>query len=169
MRPRTSAEFQTLTRWQALLGEFAALETVRPSMKPDEALACLRELASADVYQPRAEPAPVQVLGLLETSGLHFDHMWVMGLSDEIWPLPPRPSPFLPAPVQRRFGLPHSTSERELQFARQTTARLRSSAGALTWSYPRQEQDAPLRPSAMLPSCRREESPRGSRRAPRRW
>ena len=50
-RARTSAEFQTLTRWQALLGEFAALEIVRPSMSSLEALACLREL-TAHGYLP---------------------------------------------------------------------------------------------------------------------
>jgi ATP-dependent helicase/nuclease subunit B len=152
-RTRTSAEYQTLTRWKSLLSSFAALDSVAASMRLSDALPTLRRLARDDVYQPRAGASGVQILGLLETSGLSFDHLWVSGLHDEVWPVPAAPDAFLPAAAQQRSGAPHSTSERELSFARETTERLRRSARHLVWSYPLFEEDRALRPSALLPGC----------------
>jgi ATP-dependent helicase/nuclease subunit B len=158
-RQRTSLEYQTLTRWKSLLGSFAALEVVTPSMRLDEAVRNLRRLSAEDVYQPQTGASGVQVMGLLETSGLSFDYLWVMGLHDEVWPLPASPNAFLPAAAQRRANVPHATAERELHFARETTGRLRRSARHVVWSYPLHEDDRALRPSSLLPDCPRIELP----------
>ena len=138
-------------------------------MSSNEALSCLRELAGANVYQPRAEPAQVQILGLLETSGLHFDHMWIMSLSDEIWPLPPRPSPFLPRRCSGGSVFP--TQPASANFSSpvrppRASARVRDRSPGATPNRRRTHRYAPA------PCCLRaagKKSPRGSPRAPRRW
>ena len=49
--------------------------------------------------------------------GLRFDHLWVMGLHHEAWPQSANPNPFLPIALQREHKLPHSSADRELEFA----------------------------------------------------
>ena len=117
-------------------------------------------LASTGQFQPESDPAPVQILGLFETSGLVFDRLWIMGMHDAAWPPPPRPDAFLPFRLQRKFDLPRSSPERELEFAHTLTARLVASAPSVVVSYPQREDDSDLRVSPLfqtLPEVEAEE------------
>ena len=64
----------------------------------------VKRLAAQTLFQPEAPDVPIQVLGVLESAGLEFDHLWVMGLTDEAWPIPARPNPFIPVALQRAAG-----------------------------------------------------------------
>ncbi len=145
-----SAEYQTLEVWRELLSELARLDRVSGPISLRSAVGRLRQLASARQFQPESEPAPVQILGLLEASGLRFDRLWIMGMHDNAWPAAPSPDPFLPFHLQRRFNLPRSSPERELEFARTLTTRLLSSAPTVVVSHPRREGDSDLRVSPLL-------------------
>lgn len=145
-----SMEYQALEVWRELLSELARLDRVCGNISPGTAIGQLRQLASNRQFQPESEPAPVQVLGLLEASGLRFDRLWIMGMHDSAWPAAPSPDPFLPFSLQRRFNLPRSSPDRELDFARTLTARLLSSASTVIVSYPRREGDSDLRASPLL-------------------
>lgn len=145
-----SAEYQTLEVWGELLSELARLDRVSGPISLGLAVGLLRRLASARQFQPESVPAPVQILGLLEASGLRFDRLWIMGMHDNAWPAPPSPDPFLPFSLQRRFNLPRSSPDRDLEFARTLTGRLLSSAPTVVVSYPRREGDSDLRVSPLL-------------------
>jgi probable DNA repair protein len=149
-RPPDSAEYQTLERWRALLEELARLELVAPAMTRTEALGALRRMAAETEFQPEGPDAPVQVLGPLEAGGLEFDHLWVLGLHEELWPAPPRPNPFLPGELQRRHAMPRASVARELEIARRETERLRQAAPDVVFSHPRAEGERPLRPSPLI-------------------
>ncbi len=149
-----SAEYQALEVWRELLSDLARLDRVSGRISPGTAVGLLRRLASARQFQPESEPAPVQILGLLEASGLRFDRLWIMGMHDNVWPRAPAPDPFLPFSLQRRFHLPHSSPDRELEFARKLTVGLLSSAPAVVVSYPRREGDSDLRVSPLLTGLR---------------
>lgn len=149
-RPLSSAEYQTVRAWWELLAEFATLEAVGERLSWRSAVARLRRLAGARLFQPQSASAPVQIMGLLEAAGMQFDRLWVMGLHDAVWPASPRPHPFIPIHLQSRYGLPHATAERELEFATHTTERLLSSAPQVIVSWPQREGDAELRPSPLL-------------------
>ncbi len=151
-RPFDSAEHQTFEKWHELLDEFSGLDVAGRALSFGEALAVLRRLAAETLFQPESGEAPIQILGLLETSGLRFDHLWVMGLHDDAWPLPPSPNPFLPISLQRRANLPHSSAAREHEFSRILMEHLRSSARQAIFSYPKRENDVDLRPSPLLRS-----------------
>ena len=56
----------------------------------------LGRMAAETLFQPETPEVPVQVLGLIEAAGMTFDHLWVMGLSDEAWPTPVHLNPFIP-------------------------------------------------------------------------
>lgn len=145
-----SMEYQTLEVWRELLSELSRLDRVCGNISLGTATGKLRQLASTRQFQPESEPAPVQILGLLEASGLRFDRLWIMGMHDNAWPAAPSPDPFLPFSLQRRFKLPRSSPDRELEFARTLTTRLLSSAPRVVVSHPRREGDSDLRVSPLL-------------------
>jgi probable DNA repair protein len=149
-RTLDSAEYQAIESWNRLLSQFAALNLVASPLSYSEALARLRRLAAQTRFGPADEHAPVQILGVLEAAGATFDHLWIAGLEDRAWPSSPQPSPFLPPPLQRRLGLPHSSAARELAYARKTLERLLESAPDVVVSWPRREGDTDLRPSPLI-------------------
>jgi ATP-dependent helicase/nuclease subunit B len=145
-----SREHQAFLAWQELLTEFGALDLVLAPVDRATALTRLRRLAGDRVYQPQAAAAPVQVLGMLDALGQSFDALWIMGLDDEHWPAAPRPNPFLPVELQRRFGLPHASAARELEHAQRVTADLMAAAPDVIISWPRRDEDRNLRPSPLI-------------------
>jgi ATP-dependent helicase/nuclease subunit B len=149
-RALDSREYQAVQAWWGLLAEFASLDAYVPALTRTGAQARLRSLAGRQLFQPLSAPAPVQILGVLEASGLVFDHLWILGLHDGQWPASPRPHPFIPVHLQRRYQLPHASAEREYQFAQRTTQRLLASAANIVVSWPQREGDAELRPSPLF-------------------
>lgn len=99
--------------------------------------------------QSPAQPA-VQILGVLEASGLIFDQIALCGLHEDQWPAPARPNPFLPISLQRTYNMPHATAERELQFAETLFTELRKQCQVLRVSYPCWQGDVQLAPSPLL-------------------
>ncbi len=135
-RPLSPAEHQTVEHWKNLLSELASLDTVLPRITYSQALQRVRGIAHNQRFAPRDDGAPVQIMDMLEAAGSQFDALWIAGLHGGAWPGVVRPNPFLPLSLQRRAGMPHSSPERELQYARRVTERLLDSAPAVVWSYP---------------------------------
>ena len=147
-----SIEYQTLEVWQELLSELTGLDSVCGPIPLGTAAGMLEDLAASKEFQPKSSPAPVQILGLLETAGLRFDRLWIMGMHDGAWPAVPAPDPFLPLRLQRRFDLPRSSPDRELKYYMMHTERLLSSAPSVVVSYPEREDDTDLRVSPLFHS-----------------
>jgi len=154
---------RALEAWRELLADLAAQDRLAPRLAYGSALALVRRMALERVFQPPGPATPVQVLGLLEAAGLEFDGLWVLGLDDHAWPASPRPNPFLPHALQRRHRMPHASAERELEFARQLTARLIGSADEVVFSHAEADGDEKRRCSPLLselPVLRAEDLPR---------
>lgn len=156
-RPLGSREFQVVKAWQekALAG-LIALDGVTGLVERSTALALLRRLATETPFQAEGGASPLQVVGLLEAAGLAFEHLWVMGLSEDCLPAAPRPNPFLPPGLQTACGMPHASAERELAFSRLVISRLLAAAPRIILSHPTRQGDCPLRPSPLiadLPVC----------------
>src|SRR5262249_15288468 len=120
-RALDSAEHQALERWHEALSELSTLDRVLPPMGTRSALLRLEAIVANAVFQPETPVVPVQILGVLESAGLQFDHLWVLGLDDESWPLAVRPNPLLPVAEQRRAGIPQADPITSLEFDRQLT------------------------------------------------
>ncbi|MCY4641842.1 MAG: PD-(D/E)XK nuclease family protein [Gammaproteobacteria bacterium] len=149
-RSLSSEEYQSIEAWRELLSAFAALDPVTGPMSAAAALACLRRMSGERTFQPRTGIVPVQVLGVVQSSWLQFDCLWVMGLHDGIWPASPRPNPFVPLPLQRKSGLPHSSEALELQAAQAVTGRMLAGAPEVVVSHPQRNADETLRPSPLI-------------------
>ena len=149
-RAADSTEHQTLAKWHEALAQLARLERVVERLGFGEALARLRRIAGQTLFQPETPEVPVHVLGVLEAAGLEFDHLWVMGLSDEAWPLRPGANPFIPIRAQREAGVPNASPAASLDLARCLTAEWLGCAGEVVLSHPRREGERLLAASPLI-------------------
>ena len=149
-RPLNPAEHQAVEHWKNLLSELASLDVVLSRMTYRDALRRLRRIAHDRRFAPRDEGAPVQIMDMLEAAGSQFDALWIAGLHGGVWPEAPRPNPFLPLSLQRSVGMPHSSPDRELAYAKHVTERLLASAAEVVCSYPSFSGDEKLRVSPLI-------------------
>jgi exodeoxyribonuclease-5 len=150
-RPLSSHEFQARRAFGEVLDGFGRLDGLLGSLGFAEAVRRLAQLCRQRLFQPETRGQPViQVLGVLESAGLEFDALWVMGMNDDLWPPPPRPNPLLPAELLRAVGAAHASAEVELDFARRVHARLSLSAPAVSFSYAKADGNRVLRPSPLI-------------------
>lgn len=147
----TSSEFQLLGRWSELLTEFASLDFILGDLSQAQALQQLYELVADVLFQSKTlhEP-PIQVVCLLDSGGMYFDDLWVMGLDDKTWPAPAKPNPFIPYALQRLHQIPYASSEREYYFATLLTKNLIHCTENIIFSYSAQHLDQVLRPSVLI-------------------
>ncbi len=147
----TSGEFQAIDAWRRLFTRFASLDATLGRIGGPPALDRLRRMARQQPFQVENVGAPVQVMGALESAGLDFDALWVMGVDGRAFPAPLSPDPFLPLDLQRAHGLPRASETREIAFATLLLRRLEGSAPEVVFSYALQEDDRAIRPSALVP------------------
>ena len=151
-RALDSAEHQALDKWHELLAEFATLERVTGKMGFVAARQRLHAMARDTVFQPEARDVPIQVMGILESAGQEFDHLWIMGLTDKAWPLPARPAPFIPVRLQREAGIPQADPVSSLELDRRITRGWMGSAAEVVVSHARMEKESELSPSPLITS-----------------
>ena len=156
-RSLDSAEYQTLKKWHEVVAGFALLDRVHAKMGYGEAVVRLKRLAAETLFQPEAPQAPVQILGVLESAGIAFDHLWVMGLTDDAWPIHPRPNPFLPLDAQRQAQVPEASIEATLALDGAITRGWLGAAGEVVLSYARgrRREEASAEPAAARSAARR--------------
>ena len=149
-RTLDSEELQAVETWREALQRFAMLDPYTAPLAAGTALQRLTELLALASFQPQSGDSPIQILGLLEASGLQFDQLWIMGLDRGNWPTAPAPNPLLPIGLQRRLDLPRATAEREIEFAARITRRLLGAADQVILSHACRKDEEPLEPSPLI-------------------
>lgn len=124
-------------RWRDIMDEFAALDSVCDAMTAAEAQAEIRRLCASNPVQAPSGGLGVQAMGLLDAAGLHFDKVYVIGLTADVFPAPTHPHPLLPAQWQRAAGFPLASPQGEAEFAAGVWRRVRASCNELIASWPR--------------------------------
>ena len=145
-----SYEYQAFSAWKDLLAELAQLDVVSGPVRLQEAVELVGRLAGERVFQPESPPVPIQILGPLEAAQLEFDHLWVLGLTDETWPRIPRPNPLLPIELQRGRGVARCSADWELGFARRMQAGWEAAAAEVVFSWHSTADDRVLSASPLL-------------------
>lgn len=159
-RSLSSHEYQAVCAFGELLDGFGRFDGLLGSMSMAEAVKRLSQLCRQRVFQPETRGRPaIQVLGVLESAGLDFDALWVMGMNDDRWPPAPRPNPLLPAAVLRAVGAAHASAEVELDFAQRVQARLLVSAPDIHFSHALADGNRLLRPSPLIEGFPAAEAP----------
>lgn len=145
-----SSEYQVVKRWQELLLETSRLDLVLEKVSYSKALHYLKVLAVKTYFQPESPDAPVQILGQLEGAGIPFHFLWVQGLDDTAWPPPPAPNPLIPQALQRAFGMPNATAQRQLDYSKRLTQQYQEAAPLVFFSYAHRNAREELRPSPLI-------------------
>jgi len=149
--PLNSREFQALRAWHNLLSEFAGFDDLTGKLSRTEAATALCVMAAEIIHQPESgDESPVEVLGLLESSGLNFDSVWILGAHEGALPGHCAPNPFIPMDLQKKAGFPRATPELTLAFARQTLERILNSAPEAVASFARVVEDKERKASPLL-------------------
>jgi hypothetical protein len=115
-----------------------------------EALQQVDQFLANVTFAPERPAAPLQVIGYLESTGLDFTHLWVLGLDDESWPRLPAPNPFVPIRLQKQHQLPRTTPEQEAAFAGDRLEHWARSTDMLTVSHVRHVEETERRPSSLI-------------------
>lgn len=150
-RTLSSHEYQARQAFLECLDGLARLDELLPAIDAGEAARRLAHAAGEAVFQPKTGGRPaLQVLGVLESAGLEFDALRVVGMNDHVWPAAARPNPLLPAELQRQARSPHASPEVELEFAGAVQARLLRAAPEVSFSFARMDGNRLLRPSPLL-------------------
>lgn len=145
-----SAEQQQRERFETLLGEFAALGQTSGALSATRAVDLLRSLATRTHFEPASDDAAVTLSADCGDPLLHYDGIWVAGLSAGQWPPPPQPDPFLPLAVQRAAGMAGASPAGQLALAQRRLAVWRERSATLALSYACAEDDVELQGCTLL-------------------
>lgn len=146
-----SVTYQVLQAFEQRLAQFARYGLALGPLHYGRALAVFRRLCQDMLFQPERDPqARLDVLGMLEAEGGQWDGVWVLGLTDSVFPAPPKPNPFIPYMAMIRTRAPRATPEREFVWAQEVFERLLHSAPQMWFSAARFEGEQELRPSPFI-------------------
>lgn len=145
-RPLDSLEYQQFQQWRQALETFAGLDRVCGALGFESAFRRLRTVLADQLFQPQTEDQGLQVLGPLETTGLYFDGLWIVGMSSAQWPPPARPNPYIPMPLQRQLKMPHIDAKWEWNWCLQRWHQWLTGSGQLQLSFVNQQDGVELLP-----------------------
>ena len=118
----------------------------RTPMRLSDFTGLLNHFLSEEMVQVSGtEEAGIQVLGIIESRGLDFDRLYVLGLAAGSLPRPVRPLPLLDP--QERQSVLGATTESQYHFAQQAFHHLLACAPDVTLTRPEEESAEPLAPS----------------------
>lgn len=149
-RNLTSFEYQLVKRFEKIFEEFSELDSFTEPLSRQQALYMLHQLVAQTIFQPESPEQPIQILGVLEATGIEFDALWIMNLSNESWPAAANPNPFLPIDLQRNYKMPHACANREFNYTQHLQNRLFNSAPNIIISSPMQQKDKQISPSRLI-------------------
>jgi probable DNA repair protein len=149
-RPLDSIEYQQLEQGYTVLRELQGWRSGDATQSHAGFCADLRLALGQQLFQPQTADTPVQVLGVLEAAGLDFSHVWLCSAADQQWPPAPEPNPLLPRSLQRELGMPRADAQRELDYARRLSQRLRAGRACLVVSHLRDIEGVSCRPSRLF-------------------
>jgi ATP-dependent helicase/nuclease subunit B len=136
--------------WKDCLHQLCSLSQVLGPINRHEALNHLTHIIENKPFQTKTPEHSIQVIGLLESSGMQFDHLWIMGCHSEALPAQPEPNPFIPYEIRSKYSIPRSNPQRELKFAEQSLNRLLMASPDIHFSFPLHEGDMDLEISPLL-------------------
>ncbi len=145
-----SIEYQQQQLWIDVLEEFAGLDSAIDPVDNHSALTQLARICRDRIFQAEGSDSPVQVLGLLEAAGLHFDSLWLAEMHDGQWPQSPDYNPLLPAALQKLHKMPRSSTETELRIARQLLKDFENHCPQIVFSYGSRDGDSERQISRLL-------------------
>ena len=146
----SSEDYQLVERFWALLDECKQSDLVLRLSNIQTILTHIRQRCQRTIFQKQSSPAPIQIIGTLESAGLIFDQVWFMHCHSKQWPEVAKPNPLIALSVQRQYKTPHCSAERELDFATDILKNLIQTTDRLYCSYACYDEDKKQHPSPLI-------------------
>ncbi len=150
-RQLSSYEYQAQQTWLEILQTFNQWDNLTGAISAQNAVKHIIQLCAGCQFLPETVGQPrIQLLGMLETSAIALDGLWVLGLNDQQWPPPAKPNALLPIKLQREKGMPNADTDIQATFAYKVQQRLLTSASEIVFSWAQKEENRELLPSPSL-------------------
>ena len=132
----SSLEYQALEKFYQVINSLSLFERLNYKMTEKLWLFELKKLAQIQLFQSKSNPnTNIHILGLLESTDLNFDHLFIIGMDAKSWPGKTKLNIYLPYQIQKKYDMPHSSIKKELDFAKKMTIHLLSQATNIHFSY----------------------------------
>ncbi len=147
----SSIEHQVVAKAYEIIQQSGKLDFIKDKITYIEYLRLLKEQFSECLFQPESAIAPqVTFFEILEADTIAFDSLWIAGVNDDIWPPKAKPNAFIPIIWQQKYKMPHSSNQRELEFALHIWRRLLKQAPNIILSSVSQEGGIDKTPSELI-------------------
>ena len=145
-----SLEQQQRERFETLLGELAALDSVAGMLSAGSALDLLQGLAARTAFEAASDDAAVTLTASTGDPVVRYDAIWVAGVNAESWPEPAQPDPFIPIAAQRSAGVLVASAGGQVARAQRSLAAWRRCTDRLVLSWSQTQEEVPSQPSHLL-------------------
>ncbi|MBV1904624.1 MAG: PD-(D/E)XK nuclease family protein [Pseudomonadales bacterium] len=145
-----SVHFQAAEQLMLILDEMEKSIDVVGKCALNEAVNYFRSIVREKKFSPQSSSVPIQIMTALESDGLSFDHMWLMGFNNREWPANPSPTPFIPMQLMKENGVPRITLQSELDFSERFINNLIARSRHSYFSYARFSGDEEIEMSRLL-------------------
>ena len=144
---RSNADVRQMNAFRDVLIAMVAADAVSAAMSWGRFFSMLRG-ACSEVQLTSASRYPnVVMMPLSAIAGLRFDHVLIMGASEEALPPSPRPQPLLPLHLQQEYAIAMSTAPLAYAHSCWLWQQLLVAAPVVEISYARQKDERELLPS----------------------
>ena len=151
-RSESSQDYQLKQKFLEQVRALALYDEVVPPQTFTGVLKILKSALNETMFQVKTEQASMQVLGVLEASGLHFDGVWILSSDDQHWPESPAPNPFICQQLQRTTSMPNASAEREMAYAEFILTAFIKTSPLTIFSWHKIEGDSEFNVSPLLES-----------------
>ena len=152
-RVLSTTEYGAARKLHEALATLSGLAGLLPPLTFDDACGELAAILAATPCPPDAGEPQVLVFDRHEDPGIAFEGLWVAGLNADRFPAAAVPNPFLPLALQRAHGLLGATPQGVLEDARHALRAWQGAAPEVIMSWPRQDGDAKLLRSTLVPAA----------------
>jgi len=145
-----SVEYQAIEAWRQSAESLYGLDAPVGELNGYNMLGLLRNHAARRVFQPQTPNLPIQIMGVLESQGLRFDQLRVLGMDNESWPAAASPTPFLPLQWQQQAKVPGAAAEHDLARAKNQILDWFEHADRLCFSHARHRNGNAIECASLL-------------------
>ena len=137
---------------QAIKQELLFLKNVESNeqLSLEESLELIDSYLNTITHAPERKAQDIQVLGLIESLGLHFTDLWICGMDSENFPSRYSANVFLPQGTKSQYRMPRATQREELRFSQNLLKSWSEQSSNIVFSYSCRKGDATIAASPLI-------------------
>lgn len=146
----TEKENNIFESWKNCLDQLASLNSILGRIQRIEAIKTLIGISERCFFPEKNRAHLIQIIKLSESTGMKFDHTWIMGCHFEALPASPEPNTLIPTEYRKKHQLPHSNAKWEIENSEYLLNNIFSNSSDVVLSFPSQYGDNLLEPSPLI-------------------